>query len=464
MKDNFDDILKRKLAQQHFPVDASHRQEMIEMLGNQKRRKAFPFWWFGSLLIAGVIAAFYVYSGSEMSSNTLEQGHDTEIEQTQETNLEVITSDDPHDNQREGNKDVNQKIGNTAFTSSVSDLRDAAGFVNTVGDHDINKSRIQSVEPVRSLPSSAEGQDKTPAFTIENKLTTKTDNTGKKNIPSPSPEDFGTLKHVENDLVVMPIFVDEAIDLSEAMLPRSNISFDNLEALEFAGLSILSKPTIHVVQPFRSFNKSMFIFGEAGIGLVFGSKPDYNSGWRLNAGAGIGYRLTPKSQLSWSAGYLFQNGGFDFQRLSSVNQPGFGARSSFNTLTPDKLHFVYSKLGVQTRAGRNVFAAHAGIQWLYGAQGSIIKQEQAQLVPGVVETSTYSWLQTSGLRQVHWTADVAYGYQMTPRLSIFVGADYYFSSFTIEDPSLVAEGYTWSGAYSPLQPFLNINYLLYGRL
>ena len=65
MKDNFDDILKRKLEEQHFPVDDTHRQEMIELLNGKKRRVILPIWWLGSLVIVASLAGYFFVSEQE---------------------------------------------------------------------------------------------------------------------------------------------------------------------------------------------------------------------------------------------------------------------------------------------------------------------------------------------------------------------------------------------------------------
>ena len=65
MKDNFDDILRRKLEEQHFPVDDTHRQEMIELLNGKKRRGILPLWWLGSLVIVASLAGYFFVSEQE---------------------------------------------------------------------------------------------------------------------------------------------------------------------------------------------------------------------------------------------------------------------------------------------------------------------------------------------------------------------------------------------------------------
>ncbi len=236
-----------------------------------------------------------------------------------------------------------------------------------------------------------------------------------------------------------------------------------IDPLEVAGVDNTSSTGMNKIMPHTVFKKLFYLFGEAGFGMVLPSLPAYTSGWKFRGGAGIGLRVSPKIQFSFSAGYLLQAGGFDFVRTSTINQPSFGTRSIDNSLTPDKLHFVYSRIGMQYRLHRHLFGMHGGIQYLYGAQGTIVTQVRDQFVAGLSESSSYSWLKTDGLRQLHWTADVSYGYQLTPRLVATAGTDFYFSSITETDAALAADGYYWDGAFASLHPFITLNYLIYGR-
>lgn len=237
-----------------------------------------------------------------------------------------------------------------------------------------------------------------------------------------------------------------------------------VDPLAMEGIFYLQDDQMSGIQPNKSDSHSFYLFGELGTGLILGAQPEFTSGWKLRAGGGLGYSLNPKFQLTLAAGYLMQHGGFDFQRTSTVNTSGFGVRSNFNTLTPKTLHFVYTRLGAQYRVHRHIIAGHGGVQYLYGAFGNIVTQTEDSLVPGVEETSIDTWVKTDGLRTMLWTADIAYGFQITPRLSLMAGTDINFSDITVEDPELTQGGYYWKGAYSTLHPFVTLNYLIHGHL
>ena len=242
---------------------------------------------------------------------------------------------------------------------------------------------------------------------------------------------------------------------------RYDVFVEDIFLPDFMGIKYSNNDLPAETKPNTSFKKSFYLYGETGVGMIFASKPDFTSGWKFRAGAGAGYKLSPKVQVTLSLGYLLQAGGFDFQRSSTVNHAGFGTRSSFNTLTPDKLHYVYSRAGVQYRIKRHVLGVHGGFQYLYGSQGELVTQVNDQFATGATETSEYTWLVTDGLRKMNWTADVSYGYQLTPRLFASAGADFYFAPITIEDAALAQDGYYWKGAYAPVHPFITLNYLIY---
>jgi hypothetical protein len=237
-----------------------------------------------------------------------------------------------------------------------------------------------------------------------------------------------------------------------------------LDALAIDHLDVTTRNEVHAIQPGKRHKHPVYLFGEAGLGMVLASKPEYNGGLKLNIGGGLGYQLKPRLYVMWSAGYLLQEGGFDFERTSAFSQAGFGVRSQFHSLTPDRLHFVYSKFGLQYRSGRHVFAGYAGLQYNYGAQGLIEVQTMDQITQQDESTSRYAWLKTDGIRKWQWNTGLSYGYRVIPRLQASIGAQYYFTTLEADDPSLQSDGYYWNGITAKVQPFITFNYLLYDVL
>ena len=474
MKENFDDILKRKWEEQHFPVDEQHRADMIALLDGQKRRRIVPFWWLGGLGLAAIVAGYFMLAQQEAPSPEGQQESGS-LDMQSSSITEINTGSS---NTKETNDPANDGIDKSATDRDIDAIAPSA--VNTDQATNTNK-QTKAIAPstpkskqVKEIakpiqPNQQEQSLSKPVIPI----TQTTDQ------PASAPAAIGTAPdgtfRVDDTAARSYQIVSKAASVTvedpEAdIMPyippkpgsRSRVNVNEIDLLELSGIHYTSTYTPDQITPQTSYNHFIYLFGEAGAGIVLASKPDYSAGWKLRAGAGLGYTLSPKVQLTWAAGYLLQAGGFDFQRTSTVNQPGFGTRSSFNSLTPDKLHFVYTRLGAQYRSHRSVFGAHGGIQYLYGAQGDIVVQTHDQFASAVSETASYDWVKTDGLRKLHWTADVSYGYQLTPRLMASIGTDIYFSSFTVADAALAQDGYYWDGAYAALHPFVTLNYIFYG--
>jgi hypothetical protein len=461
MKTNFDDILKRKLEQQHFPVDQAHRQEMIDLLNSQRRRKPLPFWWLGGIVTLVAIVGLYFYIVDHNAKPDVSAPEKIQKERTSPGEHELMAAASHEKNSLSvGNQSesIPKELNVNASASKIQtkELHDQVQSQPIVKSLDMPSTNVPSSGKLLTLNSKKTATFDQAGLSISPPIVEGQRQDGRLNDIHPVPDQ--SMNHN-----VLSFDIADRKKTDEQMPLRTIESIMGLEDAEMKGISFASENTSIHIQPAAVYKKSFYVFGVTGLGFVLGSKPDFEAGWKFRLGAGLGFNFSPKLQFTLSGGYLYQNGGFEFQRLSTVNQPGFGSRSSFNTLTPDKLHFVYTKAGVETRSHRHIFTAHAGLQLLYGAQGDITTMVNDQFL-GMKELNEYTWLKTSGLRTLHWTADFAYGYQITSHLSVSVGADYYFSSFTVEDPSLESEGFTWSGAYSPFQPFINFNYLLYGRL
>ena len=471
MKENFDDILKRRWEERSFPVDDGHRAEMIELLNKQKRRRAFPFWWFGGLAIVLMAGGFFMYTQkSAPPVENIQQSKDAK-QSTSSDRTEIASG-----------KGENQLYENELTNSSLS----------AANNNETNSAIVKAAEPGSQLSSTNGNQSAKKAHT------SKSSNTKKNNISTKSetkPSITGVTTGINSNALSAPsdkiYLVDEEavhsykivstpaavivepepeweynpnVQRATVAMQRNSTLSPIVDPLAMDGIFFLHSDQMNSIKPQATSANSFYLFGEVGTGLILASQPEFASGWKLRAGAGLGYSLNPKFQLTLAAGYLMQHGGFDFQRTSTVTTQGFGVRSSFNTLTPKTLHYVYTRLGAQYRMHRHIIAVHGGVQYLYGAYGNIIIQTKDQLNPDIEETSTDTWLKTDGLRTLLWTADIAYGYQMTPRLSLMIGTDINFSDITVQDPELTQGGYYWKGAYSTLHPFVTLNYLIHGHL
>lgn len=468
MKENFDDILKRKWEEKHFPVDETHRAEMIQLLNGKKRRRIIPIWWFGGVLVFMTVNAYFLMSdqdGPIIETATQVETPVTGLPTSPEEPISGISNTSGNSNEvntsDNQNKEADRNSVDASSHQSKLDTNTISNPSTKSGKAVESKSTTPSSSKIQNNTSTTKGQSKGAAKTSVPLMTFNAESgkvTKELNESSGPTLILDQISSVEKENQAGSISDAQDISKREILEPCAF-----LDPLGIQDILYHSEYSIRQIEPSFSSRKSFYLFGEAGTGIVLGSKPDFTSGWKLRAGGGLGCRLNSKFQLTWAAGYLMQDGGFEFERTSTVDFPGFGVRSSFNSLTPDRLHFVYSKIGGQYRLRRHVFALHGGAQWLYGAQGTVVVHTTDEFVADATTSSKYAWLKTDGLRKLNWTADISYGYQFTPRISLMAGTDVYFSSFTVEDPDLAKDGYYWAGKYAALHPFITLNYLIHGR-
>jgi hypothetical protein len=279
--------------------------------------------------------------------------------------------------------------------------------------------------------------------------------------------DLTAITQVETPVPAAP----DAINASETTAPattpvpapRTLYDIAWLDALPVAWLPNDREYGVGPITPINKIKHPVYVFAEAGAGAVLPAKNVYKTGVKLHAGAGLGYLVHPRLHAMLSGGYLVQDGGFDFERTSTITSFGFAARSQNNSLKPDRLHYLYSKLGLVYRIHRHSIAASGGLQWLYGAQGDI-----TTYTTGTFESANpvtrRAWLSLNGLNRMQWNASLQYGYRVAPRIHLAAGTQYYFNSLIAQDAELDAQGYDWGGKTAKWQPFFTINYLLYGPL
>jgi hypothetical protein len=450
MKEDFDDILKRKWEEQRFPVDDDHRQQMIALLDGKKRKRIIPFWWLGGLGLSALVAGYFMVNSRETPSAGLNKPAFESMEIKPSGNDVFTTESQPH--QAAENQSSKVVRNESSITSPV--VPDAS--------NSSIKKKSSSTKPVLTNAKTSGKQSARPKVDASIKAQPMT---SVEPAAGAEPKGVGATPEnifkVDDDAARSYQIVSKAAAVTIEPETRDYIRVEDIMLPDFTGIQYATEGLPVQITPNTSFKNTFYLFGETGVGMILASKPDFSSGWKFRAGGGLGYKLSPRVQFSLSLGYLLQSGGFDFQRTSTVDYAGFGTRSSFNTLTPDKLHYVYSRLGAQYRMRRHIIGVHGGFQYLYGSQGELVTQVHDQFASGVTETSEHAWLVTDGLRKMNWTADLSYGYQLTPRLFATAGADFYFSSITIEDEALAQDGYYWNGAYAPVHPFITLNYLIY---
>ncbi len=458
MKNNFDDLLREKWEEKYFPVDDHHRQQMLDLLKANDRWKKGIFWWFGGLVLAVTIGGIIVFMN-------------------QDNTISVPSTPAPVDSTKRTDEfaqipEVSLKETNKYFQGSDQSAEGGDGLPQITSENSQGKNNdLKSSDDLPKIANShTKGSSNHASIT---NIDEHIDSDSNKGTIFPAAKNFMNndeilIRHVspaiisETIKVVVNASADELEDSGYEFAQRNTFVTLPLESLFFSDLTSQYSNIIGYIKPSFSNLHSLRLFAEAGAGYVPAVKQEYSSGWNFMAGGGLLYKLGPKTNLLLSTGYMLQDGGFNFERTSTVEQAGFGTRSNFNALTPDKLHFIYSKLGVQYEVRRHLFSVHGGIQWLYGAQGTIVINTEDQLT-GTSQSSQYTWLKMDGMRRFLWNGEALYGYRVTPRMSIRAGVKYYFSSIEANSPDLAREGYYWNGHYSTFTPSFIINYHLYGN-
>jgi hypothetical protein len=483
MKENFDDILKRRWEERQFPVDDIHREEMAKLLERDKKRRGIIFWWVGSMAVI-MIAGYFIWMNANPKGEVkaeVKSEVKNEVKSDADVKSEVRTDEPLTETSRD------KSVGSNSASSSMVNTKGNASTADVKSSHVEKQNTVKGKNTHSSPAKGTKTKAKDPITVNESKSSSKHkhDEVVKTNTTQQKAEEIGDSKEapaegykveLENPNQATILSKEAAIRVFPDSLeydPWTNAIYRDgtvrslnitrpVDDLEISEVESLSKHVPGNITPHTKVTHPLYFIAETGIGLVLASKPYYDGGIKFNVGGGLGIKLMPKIHLQLTGGYQMQDGGFDFQKTSTINTLGFGVRSQFNTLQPDRLHFVYGKLGAAYRFNRSTINSHFGVQWLYGSQGNITRQEQNQVPPSQDQTTKYAWLNTDGLRKTQWWWDVSYGYMLFPKFYLHGGASYYFTSLTETD--VPENNYTWKGKTAKVQPFVTINYLLHANL
>ncbi|MGB3079155.1 MAG: hypothetical protein WBB31_08785 [Saprospiraceae bacterium] len=488
MNNSFDDQLRKKWEEKHFPVDDQHRNEMISLLETNRRKKGI-FWWFGGLAIAVAIGGvlFYVNRENKIQAPVLPAPVVTEKNKSDVAQLSkaIVDKDNiqfSESKTEKSNTTRSSKSSKKVVQPTISEIKPSIDHSHAPAKNAMEKSVTQqssTIENEQIAKTDIRQISKTDITQISKTDITQNPNTDIKQSPKVvNKEDvFSTAPNaVNNELIVIPntspsivsktvgiTVIPDDVEFMPADAPEHHYTYDPvpLESIFFSEVTEQSSLTL-AIKPSAAYFHSFNLFAEAGAGFIPGLKNEYSAGWNFNVGGGVGYKTGSKTSILLSAGYLLQKEGFNFERTSTVTQQGFGIRSNFNTLQPDKLHFIYSKLGLQYEVKRNIFSIYGGMQYLYGAQGTIVIRTVDQFATGT-ESSHYAWLSTDGMQRLLFNGEVLYGYRIAPRIVARAGLKYYFTSIDKNDDALRDEGYSWKGKFSSITPSFTVNYIFYGK-
>lgn len=475
MKNNFDDQLKNKWNDFHFTVDADHRSAMNDLLDQQRKPRGGFIWWFsGIVLIAAVSGMLLFTSGKQVSEIEKNTSNSQSKEMANSISGGKVSNENhPHLNSK-------NDVARENNSSSPNNVINALSKPNHIATNS-QAADVLNNQNANNFGIAAKAKPGI-SFSLNKDTNTNTSLKGRNSSQSTiSLSNTAVEKSITNDVNIIDLNkpTDNELlnnDLSEeisnasieselaiaAPVQREAYLTEELEVVQIKPLTYTRDNMMPVI-PQLNLNNPIHLFVESGIGYIPSTLPEVKPGISITAGAGIGYKIADKTELLLSGGYIFQKEGFAFERSSTVYQPGFGARSNLHYLAPDKLHFVYSKLGLQQHFKRHIIAAHIGMQWLYGAQGNITVQTEDQLSGTLAPVENYDWLVLDGMQRFIWTAELAYGYQINSKLSLHLGLKYNISPLRRGNITLDQLGYDWKGRFAPYQPSFTIKYRFYGN-
>ena len=81
MKNEFDDIIKKKWEKFHFQVDPQHRNDMNALLDQTHRRKGGIAWWLGAIALLFMLGAgvYYFNVGNNSFSENLSADQESDL-------------------------------------------------------------------------------------------------------------------------------------------------------------------------------------------------------------------------------------------------------------------------------------------------------------------------------------------------------------------------------------------------
>lgn len=435
MKNYFDDSLRKKWESFHFPVNEDHRAEMAKMLDQPRRRRGI-FWWVTGLGLSVMSIAIFFQVGNQPKSDPQYQkphllpGVDTSIREHAQFQERFETKE-------KDNLMIHEENDLTGSGSTHKVAETTAATIKSFSGTSSSK-RENSIDGLKQR-----------SFVAKTGADNATDNN-----PSITSAVFSETPVDDHSELLLPI-------VEELRTERIKNFTEEIATLPLISL-VPSERSQAIQEPVVKTKKPFFVFAETGGEFLAGAQNSYSTGHAFNVGAGIQGGIVPGLSLFVSGGYQLQQDGFEFERTSTVNEAGFGARSNFHSLTPDQLHFVYSNIGLEYQLKRNVFQIAAGLQYLYGARGWLTVQTQDQL-EGYSEGTHYSWLNLKGMNRALWNGTIRYGYRVSPRITALGGVKYNFSTLRKVDQELSSEGFYWDGLQALWRPSIAIKYFIYGK-
>lgn len=460
----FDDILRKKLDQEEMPVNPSHLASFESMLDqrNRKRRGLLP--WILSFVCIGLAGSVLLWEP------WAEENTDVPVVADHATASVV---DVPP-----GNLNTEQKLSELPPETSLSDHTNDEIEIATIEEKFTHAPSTKSFNQTQKLQ---------PKENVQNASLTHTGNT----ISRLAKEKYTRPKHgaeyntekIESDtkpIEETPLFTQSkakessqtftASDYAIAQSKKRDLSWSSTIAIIpslHPGVNYPSIPAPQILIPAYYLPNKPLRKNEAGfIGSIGYLSESYDQAvaqaYQLQFGGYMQRRILNRLSIGVNGGFLYNRAGLDFSKTSAVEQFGFGLRSTVNTLDLKKAFFVFGGVDLQYRVKRHIITSGLQMKYLYGAQGSIARFVEDDFGMKEEELLENIWLETEGIRRLSMDGLVGYGYQVSPRVSIFIQGRLPLVSTTTDRSQELFQGdYIIESSKQNIIPELSLRYSIF---
>jgi hypothetical protein len=460
----FDDILKNKLEQEKIPVNPGHLASFESMLDqrNRKRRGVLP-WILGLVFIGLAVSVFLWKPWVEENTDALIVAESVTASVIDVPSVTLNTE-----------QKWRELLPETRLSDHTNDDIESA----TIDEMVTHSPSTRSFNQAQQLQSKA--QFKNASLTHPGNAISKLAN--EKNESQKRETDYRTQKIESNrkPKEETPLFTQSKTEESNQTFTSSDEAMSESEKRDLSwNATIAIIPSLQPgVNSSASLAPQIFIpayylpnrplrKNEAGfMGSVGYLSESYDQAvsqaYQVQFGGYVQRRISNRLSMGVNGGFLYNRAGLDFSKTSAVEQFGFGLRSTVNTLNLKKAFFVFGGVDIQYRLKRHVITGGLQVKYLYGAQGSIARFVEDDFGMKEEELLDHIWLKTDGIRRLSMDGLVGYGYQISPRVSIFIQGRLPLVSTTTDRSQELYQGdYIIKSSKQNIMPELSLRYSIF---
>ena len=506
-----DKFLRNQLAKEEFPLQKKHLADMEALLiKRDRRRRRAAWWWFGSglLVLGAAIALWALWPAQAPAELTLlaeQSTHESEptADSRQEEARQIDELDPSSDSKT--NESLAQQL-TTPLTSTrpdetvpgasiQSDNEALLGAQTSQSSVDQNATKSTQSTGLTSGTNTVAGaqqgrndsnQSAVVAHNAGTKLAMEIE-TGRAKDAKIQEGDVSHHPAVENPenqlganspeaLISQPVSERSKTHHTDQTIPIGAVGVETESAVRIiADVSPLNTQ-IHFPHQIRNLNRleafpvpsadlnPRWSMGFSIAGLLDGFAASGLADDRRSSGLAIGAfysrRIGYNTDLHLESGMQWSRGGFDFEKESVRQNPGFGARSEINTLEMNETYQIYLA-AMWYREFHRAHAVGLGVEAEYvtGAKGDLTIANEDQFAGMTSENFNNTWVSMDGIRRVPVYLRAGYRFRLTAVGGIDFNVRYAVSPM-IRYESFDNGSYVYQGEQSRLSPGIRIHFNL----